>query len=333
MRILLAVVAVLATLWSGYWFIGSTAKKTVINAWFDDRQSVGWTAEYSSFKVVGFPNRFDSRFIDLKLADPVAGWSWDAPLFNILALSYQPNHIIAVWPHSQVIGLPLENITVTSSEMIASVVFEPDTKLALDRTTLQVTDLALTGDRGWQTSADSILFSTRQSTGKDFAHDIVFEAENLTPTQGFKDSLDPSRTLPTAITRLLVDIEVVYDAPWDRIAVESGLPFAKTITLKNVSASWGPLNLLARGKLDIEPTGYVRGKVSLKIKNWRGVLALGVSSGFFNQALSNRLESGLGLLTALTSDPRSLNVPLTFANGQMSLGPIPLGVAPRFNTR
>jgi hypothetical protein len=37
------------------------------------------------------------------------------------------------------------------------------------------------------------------------------------------------------------------------------------------------------------------------------------------------------LLAAQTGDPEDLDLPLVFANGRMSLGPLPLGPAPRMN--
>ncbi len=333
MRFLIYLVAVSAALWSGYWFVGSTAKHSVIEAWFEERRLAGWTAGYSSFDVVGFPNRFDSRFVDLELADKRTGWSWSAPLFNILALSYQPNHIIAVWPHTQVIGFPLEDVTINSTEMRASVVFEANTSLALERTALRTSALKIFGGSGWSTSAQSLSFSTRQSVNNDLAHDIVFEVVNLTPTKLFKNSIDPANTLPAVITRLLVDTEIVYDVPWDRIAVENGLPLAQRIILNDVSTVWGDLGLKADGALDVGSDGLLSGKVSLDIKNWRGVLALGVSSGLFNATLADRLETGLSLLTSLSDNPQNLKAPLTFADGQISLGPIPLGPGPRLSPR
>lgn len=329
MRILVAILTIVSGLWFGYWFIGSTAKETVIRAWLEDRAEAGWTVEYSDFSVIGFPNRFDSRFKDLRLGDPRSGVIWSAPEFQILALSYKPNHIIAVWPERQSLSLNGEEITITNSQMRASVLFEPDTKLAIAETALRTKDLVLKGARGWQISMEAMDFSTRQSPSRPLAHDIVFTSKNLIPTEGFRRRMDPSGALPEVVETLIVDLQLGFDAPWDRIAVESGLPQVTAISVNNIKASWGLLDVQAKGDLLVDRRGILQGDIELTVKDWRGVLGLLVKSGVIGQSLADTLESGLGLLTSLSNSPNDVTAPLRFSGGQWSLGPIPLGAAPR----
>jgi len=330
MRSLLAIVLIAGGLWSGYWFIGSTAKHTVLQSWFVDRRADGWTAEYSDFKVVGFPNRFDSRFKDLSLKDPNSGIGWKAPLFNILALSYQPNHIIAAFAHSQVVTWPGEDVQIDSTKMMASVTFEPDTLLAVRRTELRSTGLMISGSAGWKTQADKLNLSTRRNTNTEFGHDIVFEAQNLTPTKDFRQSLDPKGQLPATIETLYLDMTLGFDAPWDRIAIEQGAPEVTKITINKLDSAWGKLGLKGSGVLDVAKNGQVTGRIVLEVKNWRIVLALFVSSGILDANLAATVQSGIEILTLASGDPTNLKVPLVLKNGRMALGPIPLGYAPRF---
>ena len=83
-----------SALWGGYWFIGSAGFEKGLAAWFDERRSAGWVADYSDIKTRGFPNRFDTTISDLELADTRAGLAWSAPFFQIFTLSYRPNHIV-----------------------------------------------------------------------------------------------------------------------------------------------------------------------------------------------------------------------------------------------
>ncbi|MEO1918276.1 MAG: DUF2125 domain-containing protein, partial [Paracoccaceae bacterium] len=101
MRGLITLTLVLALSWSGWWFFGTAAQKTAIETWMQERREAGWIAEVDDFNVTGFPNRFDSVFIGLTLSNPRASWTWQAPRFQLIALSYKPNHIIAVWPDTQ----------------------------------------------------------------------------------------------------------------------------------------------------------------------------------------------------------------------------------------
>jgi len=329
MRKLIALIVVLAGLWSGYWYFGATTKHQMIAAWMEDRRADGWTADYSDFRVIGFPNRFDSFFTDLDLRDPRSGIGWTAPEFEILALSYQPNHIIAVWPNHQSLSFPLETVTVDSSRMMASVVFEPDTKLAVARTSLETSDLLLNGSSGWHTGIASLHLSTRQHAGLNDAHDVVFDARSVSPTAQVLKTLDPSGKLPTTIDMLYLDLVLGFDAPWDRVAIEQGAPLLTRITVNRLDSQWGQLGLAGSGVLDVSRNGVINGKLDLDLKNWRAVVDLFVTSGVIDQTIADTIKSALGLFAG----GDSLKTTLSFANGSWSLGPVPLGPAPYFVRR
>jgi len=132
-KFLLKLTLIAAAAWSGYWFIGAKGSRAGFEAWFEQQRNRGWTAEYSQFDLRGFPNRFDAGFSDLKLADPRSGVAWAAPFFQILALSYQPNHLIAVWPDKQVLTTPQDSYQITSEDIRASLKLEASIKLGLKK--------------------------------------------------------------------------------------------------------------------------------------------------------------------------------------------------------
>ena len=82
MRALLTVIVIAALAWSIYWVVGSTGANTAFKTWFEDRRSEGWVADVSSLETKGFPNRFDTTFSDISLADPETGLAWEAPFFS-----------------------------------------------------------------------------------------------------------------------------------------------------------------------------------------------------------------------------------------------------------
>ncbi len=330
MRKLITLILIAAALWSGYWFVGKTAKKEVIETWLQSQKDAGWSVSYDDFSMVGFPNRFDSRFTKLTLKDPLSGLGWKAPFFNILALSYQPNHIIAIFPPNQSLDNGREEIEILSQDMVASVTFEPDTLLAVNETRVRTSDLALNGGTGWHLRADKLDLSTRQKPEIEFAHDVFFDAENITPTQAFRSGLDPKGRLPATIEKLLFDIVLDFNAPWNRVAIESGAPEVEKITFNQMNAVWGELGLVASGDLDVLPNGTVNGTLDLKIGNWREVLALFVTSGILTEDFAATIARGLDAITAGTDDPTILEIPLILSDGLMSLGPIKLGTAPSF---
>lgn len=322
-----------AFLWGGYWFVGSSAVQSGMSAWLDDRQVDGWVAEYSSLETHGFPNRFDTTITDLELADPRSGIAWNVPVLEILALSYQPNHIIARLPGEQVFATPYEKITINSQDMRGSVVFEADTKLALDRSSFVLDELVLTSTLGWQTSVHSGRFHTQKTVAKTDAHDLFFEATDVTPTKRFMARLNPTGLLPENLETLKIDATVGFDAPWDRLAIERARPQITTLHLKLMQAKWGDMDLRAAGELDVDDAGIPTGEITIKAENWREMLNIAVRGGYLQANIARSLENGLQFVANMSGNTKSLDVPLTFKNGRMSFGPIPLGPAPRLAIR
>lgn len=329
MRALFAIVMILALGWSGYWFIGSSAKESAIISWLEDRQKAGWIANYDSLKIKGFPNRFDTRIETLELADPNSGWAWSAPEFQVLALSYQPNHVIAAWPETQKLSSTYETISITSSDMKASVVFEPNTGLALDRSTLTVADLGLTSTEGWTNRMEKVVLATRQSDTLEFGHDLAFDAQNFAPAKLLKSRIDPEGSLPAVFQTVHLEATVGFDAPWDRAAIEAGAPELTHVDIGNFKAVWGELELRLKGAVDIDARGFPVGQISIKAKKWREMLSLAKTAGAISPELAATLESGLGLIALLSGNKDSLDAPLSFSNGLVHIGPIPIGPAPR----
>lgn len=333
MRKLLVLIIIAATLWGGYWFVGSSAVEKGLTVWFEDRQNDGWVAEYSDLGTSGFPNRFDTTITDLQLADPRTGVAWTAPFFQIFTLSYKPNHIIATWPNEQVIASPRERLTITSDKMQGSVVFKPKTALTLDHSSIVLENFAIASDQGWKTALTGGSLHTKQTTGVTNSHDIAFQASGVTPSTQFLSLLDQSGLLPDDIELLTIDSSIGFDGPWDRFAIEQARPNITSINLKHVQAKWGDLDLRIAGKLDINSAGVPEGALTIKAQNWREILHLMVNAGLIPPNLSRTVEVALEFIAASSGKTDYLDADLTFQNGRMSFGPIPLGAAPRLVIR
>lgn len=328
MRKLIYLVLILTALWCGYWFVGATAAKRGIAAWFAEQRASGLTASYDELSVRGFPNRFDATLTGLHLADPRDGTGWRAPFFQVFALSYKPHHLIAVWPHEQVLDLPGGPLTVRSEDMRASAVFVPGPAFVLDRTSLEIAALSAGADgAGW--GAERFRFATRRAAGSDAAHDLFIEAAEARLPPALRAQLDPAATLPEVIDRLHLDVLLDLDRPIDRHALEAP-PRLTAIALRDLSLHWGELGLALAGDLRAGADGAPDGELTVTADNWRGLVGLAVAAGLLREEDRAVTETALVLLAGMSGDdPDRLVAPLTFADGTMSLGPIPLGPAPR----
>ncbi len=334
MRGLLILIVVAALAWSTYWAVGSAGATAAFETWFEARRADGWVAEYDELSTKGFPNRFDTTFDDVALADPDTGLAWEAPFFQVFALSYKPNHIIAVWPNSQLIATPLAKYDVASDDMRASLVTRPAPGLPLERLTLTARGLAVQPDTADQpTTADTLTLAAERGTAADSSYRLGLSADGFAPALDWRVRIDPGDTLPETLQALSVDMTVDFDKPWDLSAIEDARPQPRRIDLKLAEARWGRLELQAAGEVTVDAAGLPTGTVTVKARNWRDILRLAVESGALPQGFAGTLEDGLSLVSQMAGNPKTLDIPLRLSDGRVYLGPVPLGPAPVLRLR
>lgn len=334
MKRFMILMLVAGVLWCGYWFVAANATKTALSAWFDDRAAAGWSAENTAIDVHGFPYRLDTTITEPALGDPRTGVAWEADFFQILALAYKPNHIIAVWPHTQLIATPYEKYTLNSAKMRASLVLGTALSLPLSRATLVADSLRISAKSGGSTKMIALNVAAELLPDQpDNTYRIGMAADGLVPAPEWRKKFDPNNILPRALTAVNLDLTASFDAPWDRFSIETSRPQPTALRLKRAKMQWGDLDLHAAGDLTVDPQGYATGQVSFKVKNWRDILAMATTAGVIAPYIADPLEQGLDLMSRLAGNPKTLDITLHFKSGKMSLGPIPLGRAPRFRIR
>ncbi len=338
MRVILAIAAfvvVLAVGWSGFWYWQAGLRQRAIEDWLAQRRADGWVAEASEIRVAGFPSRVDVLVKGLELADPDAGWSWQAEELQVLSLSYKPHHVIAVLPGEQILATPYETLRLHGDTLRGSVIFRPTPRLELDHMTFELGNLTVAGDSGWSATIDKAILATRQSTrdgAKPFAHDLAFNAEGLALPPEVLAALRVEDVLPARIGTVALDATIGFDRAWDRPALEAGNPTLEDVRIRDLSLTWGKLDLRGRGDLTVDAQGFAEGRIDWRARDWREMIDLAERGGL-NSALAGTLRTGLGLLQRFSGSGDALEVPLDFANGRASLGPIPIGAAPRLARR
>ncbi len=336
MRLLLAIVVLAALGWSGWWWFHASARERALEAWLAERRADGWVAEAAEISVTGFPNRIDAMIEGLELADPASGWSWRAPQFQILSMSWKPHHVIAVWPGAQEIASPYETVTIESGVMRGSVVLAPGPALALERTAIELEDVRVTGETGWTARIGAALLATRRSVGEDapeHGHDVSLKATAIAPPDAWFAAIGQTGVLPEAAQSAVIDATVTFDRALDRTAVEQVNPVVEEIRIRDASMVWGELDLRGRGALAADAAGFADGEIELRARNWREMIDVAEQAGALNRTVASGLRAGLELLALLSGDRNALTAPLSFSDGETRLGPIALGEAPRLARR
>ncbi len=326
-RLLLGVLVVASLGWSGYWWVGATAKKTAIQAWLDRPEATA-----ADVRVTGFPNRFDTVMTDLALVDPQTGWRWSTPSLRIYALSYQPNKVIATLAPRQTLDGMGQSLSIASDRMAASLHLFAGPALALRETIVETRALRVTSDQGWAVGLSSGQLALRAVPAPDApenSYEIDVRAADLTLPEPVRRQLDPTAALPATIGPVHARATPVLDKPLDRHAGDGAPPALRSIDIDRVALTWGPLTITASGALIADSLGRADGSLSVEAENWPAMLVLAENAGAIGAAEAQTLRRALTAAALTTGDAARLKIRLNFSGGRTRLGPIPIGPAPQ----
>jgi hypothetical protein len=326
MRLLTIIVAILASLWGGYWFVGSSALERAAKDWFTTQSA----ARYTGLSVAGFPNRFDLTVEGLHLEAPGGRLTWDAPTAKLYAMTWKPWHIIAALPSAQTLTLPDQVITLTSTNLQGSLSVAPDTRAELNELRLIGAALEAASSAGWTLAAGDLSLAARRDASAPDTYEIGLRITDLTPDPALMTALLGKADLPPAIGLIHADARVTLSAPLDRFAGDTHPQLTK-IALADASLEWGSLKLTGKGDIAPDADGLAQGRIDWTLENWQVVPDLVVETGLVKPEIRPTVERMLQVLADQSPDPKILSLPLILQNGRMSLGPFPLGPAPRLN--
>jgi len=329
MRFLTILVITVSLLYSGYWFVGSRAVQNGTETALNDLRADGWIVEVGDVNTRGFPSRFDTTVSEVFLASPGDGFSYRAPFVQAFALSYAPYEVIAAFPPEQKVRFGLQTIDVLSTDLRASAAVRTSTSAALDNVTLESADLSMVSDFGWDLAAKKVLAAMRQAASGDSTYDVFLDTDDVTLPKAITDAIGGQTPLPPQIASIEVDVQATLDKPIDRFAFEAGAVAPRPVTLKlrRLTADWGTAQLSGSGELSIAADGAPDGRVTLEITSWDQLIGALVALGVVEAGIAPTLQN---MANTLAQGNESLSVPISFQNGFMSVGPLPLGPAPKF---
>ena len=339
MRTLLAIVILAALGWSGWWFVQSTARDRAMTRLARRARAppAGWR-EAEDVRVRGFPEpgrhrRHRARPLRPRRRLVLAGGRVPDP---VALLQAAPRHRRA---DRRAGGRhPLRDDP--RHQRPAARLGDLPADAAARARPLDLRDrehARSTGDAGWTAGIGKAILATRQAAdGTPFAHDLAFNAESLAlPRELDRRRFGPTGVLPAGdragrARRRRSSSTGPGTGRRSRAATRCW----RRSTIRDLSLTWGKLDLRGRGTLDVDARGLRRGPARPPGAQLGGHARRGRGERARSTRRSPaRVRAGLGLIARLSGDRDALEVPLDFEGGVARLGPIPLGPAPRLAQR
>ncbi|MEY8118341.1 DUF2125 domain-containing protein [Falsihalocynthiibacter sp. BN13B15] len=317
MRFFVGLLAIMSILWGGYWFVGANAVEKAAVSAIEDATDAGNSIAYSSLNTAGFPNRFDTTIKDIDIF-MLSGLRWKAPFFQVFALSYKPYHIIAVWPHEQLIEYQGISAQISTSDLRASLVVKPNSTLALDRFQLTGEDLEVVLNEGTTYQSRAISAASRQGT-LPFSHDISVTMSDVS----LPSLIDPAGSV--LIETVVFDANLEFDAPLGRGEVPAKLI---ALTLNEFTLSQGQVNVTLSGALTFDSEGFATGSLTFSTPDWEQGFAMLDRLGAIPPEQSHMVKTVLKGLATTSGSATDIHAPLTVNRGNIFMGFIPLGFIP-----
>ncbi len=333
MRKLMFLLILATVIWSGYWFVGSSALRQGAEQWFVDQAAGGMTAEKTALRVTGFPNRFDLTVEGLRLADPQSGIGWQAPFAQVFAMTWKPWHIIAALPPEQVVTLPDQAVTLTAEGLRASLRAKPATAVPLAAVIAESGPFTATSTAGWTVGAAKAVASLSVDEEVPGAGDapnayvLALDIVDLAPDPAAIERLVAEAGLPRTIAVVKLLATATTTASLDRFASDTN-PRLAALDLTESLVTWGDLSVTATGRIAPDDQGFAAGRIEIAVTNYQRLVPALVAAGVIKPELSQTVGNMLAALAQDSGDPDLLQMPLVLEGGRVSLGPLPLGPAP-----
>jgi hypothetical protein len=317
MKKLIALVLVVAALWSGYWFVGTRALERGVRDWIAMQTEAGLEVREEGLSVQGFPNRFDLTLTQPLLRDPVSGFGWKGEWLQSLMMGWKPWHVILVAPQGWELMTPMGDIPVTAESTEASLLLAPSRALLLDRFTLVSQAPSATLPTG-VLSASDFRVATRRVAEGSVKQELGVEITGLTGT---------GQLAAAGTGHLRVDAVAGFTAPPGLVVAEPPVVL-ETLEVTEARLDWGTASLSVTGSLVADAAGQAEGRLEVTLQGGPVLLPLAVAAGLVPERLAPAVSSMVERLQTSAGDGKPLVLPLTFQRGQMRLGILPLGPAP-----
>ncbi|MFD2740195.1 DUF2125 domain-containing protein [Sulfitobacter aestuarii] len=334
MRRFVLFAAMLAALWSGWWWLVATGTERFLDQAAQTSAGEGWQLDFAGFEIGGYPLRLEGELAQPTLTAPARGLSVAADRLGLSAPAYWPGHVSLGLPETPIsLQSPSGTARLELSDGHGVLRLRPGAALELQRLQLIVAAWRLENDLGELIAGDVLRGLAEQDAQDAATYHISMDAGELTPGAALRGLLDLPAEWPVTFDGFAAEMRATFDRPFDRHARADRLPQPRALDLARLEAIWGALRLSAAGQLSIDAEGIPTGALRLEVENWPMLLDLAQAAGLLQPRMRGQTEMMFRALANLGGEAEALDLTLHFADGEMALGPIRLGPAPRLLLR
>jgi hypothetical protein len=311
--------SLVALLWAGYWFVAATKLKSEVLKLIQNANTEPWSVVYSDISLRGFPNRFDITINDLKFEHADFNISWSLPYFQILSLSYKPNHLILAFPKRQIIRKRQQNMIFDSARMLASISFEDYKFNKLNKFVLDIENSELALADGTKLKANSSTFAIRTQKTKNNTYQAGIRSNGISIDTPHNYSFGQAFVWPQDEVSLKIDTQISF-AKAMKIKTKNLPPVIK---LKVNTAEIISPNFMmgSTAELSYLADGLPNGNIHIRVSNWSDFLQKSIKK-------NSNLYDNLKFIFKLANDSDELKLDFKIKKGNIFLGPILLGTFP-----
>lgn len=279
MRKLTLCVVIAALLYGGYWFVGRFQVEMRLTEALAQANDGPYTVRYDVLSTTGFPSRFDTTITEVSITDQRSGLGWSAAFFQIFALAYRPNEVIAIFAPEQIFTVQDTTFTLFTEDMRASGKVAPNTSLSFDTATFDLENPRIRAQTGDELAMARLFAAMRLAPETTQSYDLFVEAGSIVLPQDLRRRIDPTGSQPPVIGALRLDGRATLSAPLALIAPTDQTPQLIDLTLNEVSMTWGAVGLTAIGDMAPDAEGRLNGSITVTARNWQTLLQLAIANG------------------------------------------------------
>ena len=330
LRWLTKILVILAVLWAGWWWIATSGLQKGLEAFWQSQQNDGLETTVDETARSGFPLKIGATLRGISISDPAAQTQLELPQIAITSPIYWPGHARVTFPAAPItFTAPQGPLTLTSDGMQADLRLHPGAALQLEALRGVGRSISLDAVEGRVISIEDLKADITQGAAPE-TYAVTFTATGFAPGSLLRQGMQIPDAWAQSFAPVVADMTVTFDRPWDRSALHSTRPQPRNIVINQVSAEWEQLAMGLNGQLSVDTAGVPTGAVRVQVSNWQHIFDMAIANTNVPQQWVSTIE---GVLQAMSDAEGTLDLPITLENGQMRVGFLPLGPAPRLILR